>query len=322
MHLHTACAVAALAWLAVVGPGAAQEAYPSRQITMVVPFTAASQPDILARALAEGIARIGGQPVVVLNKEGAAGTIGVEFVAQARADGYTIGFGPPGQFTIQPHLRRDLGYTPEGFEFLCQTNSASFVIATGPNSPFATLAQLIEAARRAPGKLNFASAGHATGPHLVAEIIAAEAGVKFTHVPFKNVGDMYVQAINGTLDFISTTPVALTTGRGMKGLAVMGDARLPNNPEIPLLKELGFKRAFYPGLMVLGVYAPKGIPAAAATFIRGACPRALDTPLAKAAADKTATPIAHADGPAYAAGMLHDYRAIGELLDSLGIKAP
>ena len=181
---------------------------------------------------------------------------------------------------------------------------------------------LEDAARRAPGKLNFASAGHATGPHLVAEIIAAEAGVKFTHVPFKNVGDMYVQAINGTLDFISTTPVALTTGRGMKGLAVMGDARLPNNPEIPLLKELGFKRAFYPGLMVLGVYAPKGIPAAAATFIRGACPRALDTPLAKAAADKTATPIAHADGPAYAAGMLHDYRAIGELLDSLGIKAP
>ena len=183
------------------------------------------------------------------------------------------------------------------------------------------LAQLIDAARAAPGKLNFGAAGHATGPHLIAESIAAEAGVKFTHVPFKNVGGMYVQAINGTLDFISTTPVVLTTGRGMKGLAIIGETRLPGHPEVPLLKELGYKRSSFPGLMVLGVYAPKGIPAPASTFIRGACAKALETPLAKSAADKTSTPIAYADGPAYGAGLIADYSNVGELLNTLGVKA-
>ena len=170
------------------------------------------------------------------------------------------------------------------------------------------LAQLIDAARAAPGKLNFGAAGHATGPHLIAESIAAESG------------DMYVRAINGTLDFISTTPVVLTTGRGMKGLAIIGEARLPGHPEVPLLKELGYKRGSFPGLMVLGMYAPKGMPATASTFLRGACPKALDTPLAKAAGDKTSTPLAYADGPVYGESLRQDYGNVGELLRTLGVK--
>ena len=87
------------------------------------------------------------------------------------------------------------------------------------------------------------------------------------------------------------------------------------------LKELGYKRGSFPGLMVLGVYAPKGIPAPASTFIRGACAKALETPLAKSAADKTSTPIAYADGPAYGAGLIADYRNVGELLNTLGVTA-
>ena len=307
--------------LAMAATTFAQEAYPARQITMLVPFTAGSQPDVLGRAIAEGLGRIGGQPVVVVNREGAAGTIAVEAVAQARPDGYTIGFGPPGQFTIQPHLRRDLGYKVEGFEFLCQTNTAQFVIATGPNSPHRSLAQLIDAARAAPGKINFGTAGHATGPHLVAESIAAEAGVQFTNAPFKNVGDMYIQVLNGSLDFIATTTVALSAGRGMRALAVIGDARLPSHPDVPLLQELGYKRSHFPGLMVLGVYAPKGIPAHAAAFVRSACPKVVESPLMKAAAEKTASPIAYADGPAYTASLLQDARVVGELINNLGIKA-
>ena len=307
--------------LAALGSADAQEAYPVRQITMVVPFSAGSQPDVLGRAVAEGLSRIGGQPVVVLNKEGAAGVIAVESVAQSRPDGYTLGFGPPGQFTIQPHLRRDLGYKFESFEFLCQTNTANFVLATGPNSPYRTLAQLIDGARAAPGKLTFGTAGHATGPHIVAESIAAEAGVKFTNVPFKNVGDMYVQVQNGTLDFIATTTVALAAGRGMRGLVVIGDTRLPAHPEIPLLKESGYQRATFPGLLVMGVYAPIGLPAEAAAFLRNACPKAMETPLAKSVADKTGSPIAYLDGPAYAAVLRQDARFVGELLGNLGVKA-
>jgi tripartite-type tricarboxylate transporter receptor subunit TctC len=316
---RTAIALATLA-AALPVTAAAQGAWPQRQLSLIVPFTAGSQPDILARAFADGLGRLTGQPVVVLNREGASGTIAVEAVANARPDGYTLGFGPSGQFTIQPHLRRDLGYKVEGFEFLCQTNSTSFVIATGPGTPYRSLAQLLDAARAAPGKLNFGSAGHTTAPHLVMESIAAEAGVKVTHVPFKNIGDMYVQVVNGTVDFISSTPVALTTGRGIRGLAVVGDARLADHPDIPTVRELGFKRSTFPGLRVLGLYAPRGIPPQAIETLRATCPKVLEQPASKSAGEKTGTPVTYLDGPAYGAGLREDSGAVGELLGTLGIK--
>ena len=101
----------------------AQEAFPSRPITLVVPLSAGSQIDILGRAFADAISRVSNQAVVVLNREGAATTIGVEAVARAKADGYTIGFGPDGAFVVQPHLNQALPYKPDDFEFICQTNS-------------------------------------------------------------------------------------------------------------------------------------------------------------------------------------------------------
>ncbi|MBL8381741.1 MAG: tripartite tricarboxylate transporter substrate binding protein [Burkholderiales bacterium] len=314
-------AVVVLAALAT-GPVSAQDSYPARPINIVVPFTAGAQPDILARAFADGLARLAGQATVVINRDGASGTIAVESVARAAADGYTLGFGPAGQFTLQPHIRRDLGYRFDSFEFLCQTNASGMVIAVGPNSPHTTLAQLIEAARKAPGRLNFGSAGHATVPHLIAESIAVAAGVQFTHVPFKNIGDMYVQAVNGTLDFISSTPTALGSARGMRGLAVTHESRLAGHPDVPTLRELGFAQVSSPGLSALGVYAPRGIPAAAVAFLRGACPKALDTPAARAAAEKTQTPITYQDGPAYAASLARDVGRLGELLATVGLKAP
>lgn len=300
----------------------AQEAYPARPINMVVPFTAGSQPDILARGFADGLARLGGQPVVVINRDGAGGTIAVESVARANPDGYTIGFGPAGQFVLQPHIRRDLGYRLDSFEFFCRTNSTGFVIAVGQNSPFTTLAQLLDAARKAPGKLNFGSAGHATVPHLVGESVAMAAGVSFTHVPFKNIGDMYLQAMNGTLDFISSTPTALASTRGMRGLAVTQDSRLTAYPDIPTFSELGMGQINSPGLTTLGIYAPRGVPALVSTFLRGICPKVLDQPAAKSAADKTLTPVTYLDGPAHAASLQQDFARVGALLGHVGIKAP
>lgn len=298
----------------------AQDAYPARPINLVVPFTAGSQPDVLARGFADGLARLGGHPVVIINRDGAGGTIAVESVSRAAPDGYTLGFGPAGQFVLQPHIRRDLGYRFDSFEFLCQTNSTGFVIAVGQNSPYMTLAQLLDAARKAPGKLNFGSAGHATVPHLVGESVAVAAGVSFTHVPFKNIGDMYLQAMNGTLDFISSTPTALTSARGMRGLAVTQDARMPGFPDVPTFKELGMGQINSPGLTTLSLYAPRGLPSQVSAYLRGICPKVLDQPGAKAAAEKTLTPVNYLDGPAYAASLQQDFPRLGTLLGNAGIK--
>ena len=296
----------------------AQEAYPSRNVTITVPFTAGSQPDILARAMAEHFTKVLGQPFVILNRDGAAGVIGVEAVSQARPDGYTLGYGPQGQFSIQPNLRKSIKYKVDDFEFLCQSNTGAFVIVAGPGSPYNTLAELIEAARKAPGKISFASAGHATGPHLIGESLALEAGVKFIHVPFRNVGDMYTQVLGGQVDFAVTTPIFLTSRKDAKGFAVVMDKRLQTHPQVPTLKDLGYKRSTLPGY--LGLYAPKGLPAAASAALRKACPAAVDSEGFRQASEKTATPLQYADSPEYTASIVGDARYMAELLNTLGIK--
>lgn len=296
----------------------AQEVYPARPVTVIVPFTAGSQPDILARALAEQLSKSLGQPFVIQNRDGAAGVIGVEALSQSKPDGYTLGFGPQGQFTIQPNLRKSIKYKLEDFEFLCQSNGGALVVVAGPNSPFNSLADIVEAARKAPGKISFASAGHATGPHLIAEAIALEAGVKFNHIPFRNVGDMYTQVLGGQIDFAVTSPVFLTSRKDAKGFALVADKRLAVVPNMPLLKELGYKRSSLSGY--LGLYAPKGIPAAASAALRKVCPAAIDSEGFKQASEKTATPLVFADSLEYTANLVADSRFMIELMNAVGIK--
>ncbi len=306
---------ATLAWC---GTASAQEAYPSRPVTIIIPFTAGSQPDILARAMAEHFTKALGQSFVILNRDGAAGVIGVEALSQSKPDGYTLGYGPQGQFTIQPNLRKGLKYKLDDFEFICQSNTGAFVVAAGPSSPYNSLAELIEAAKKSPGKISFASAGHATGPHLIGESIGLEAGVKFNHIPFRNIGDMYTQVLGGQIDFAVTTPIFLTSRKDARGFAVVADRRLPSNPNVPLLKELGFKRSTLPGY--LGLYAPKGLPPAASAALRKACPAAVDSEVFKQASEKAATPLLYADAPEYTANIVADARYMTELLNTLGIK--
>ena len=296
----------------------AQDVYPSRPVTIIIPFTAGSQPDILARALAEHFTKVLGQSFVILNRDGAAGVIGVEALSQSKADGYTLGYGPQGQFTIQPNLRKNMKYKVDDFEFICQSNTGAFAVVAGPNSRYNTLAELLEAARKAPGTISFASAGHATGPHLIGESLALEAGVKFNHIPFRNVGDMYTQVLGGQIDFAVTTPIFLTSRKDAKGFAFVGEKRLATHPAVPTMKDLGFKRSTLPGY--LGLYAPKGMPAAASTALRKACPGAVDSEAFKQASEKTATPLLYADSPEYTANIVGDARYMAELLNTLGIK--
>lgn len=298
----------------------AQEAFPSRPITIVVPLSAGSQIDILGRALADAIGRASNQPVVVQNREGAATTIGVEAVARAKADGYTIGFGPDGAFTVQPSLNAALPYKADDFEFICQTNSAMFLFLVGPQSPYKTMAGLIEAARKAPGKLNFGTAGVATSMHLLAESVAQEAGVKFNHVPFRNIGDLVVQTLNGTLDFTVSVPNMLNANsvKGMRALSVSGDGRVPNLPVLPLLRDLGFKQAA--PASVIGMYAPKGLPADAQAWLRNACMRAAESPGFTATSAKTLTAVEIADGATYGRAIAQGNRAAADLLKKIELK--
>lgn len=309
----------ALLALAASLPGFAQEAWPARPVTVVVPYTAGSQIDVLARSFSDQLQRAIGQPVVVLNRDGASATIGVEAVGQAKNDGYTLGFGPQGPFSIQPKLRKNLRYKAADFDFVCQANGGAFAVVVGPQSRFTSLADIVEAARKEPGRISFASGGHATAPHLIAESIGMEAGVKFNHIPFRNIGDMYTQILSGTVDFAVTTPAILATGKGARALAVVARQRLPQQPAVPLLRELNYSRSTMPGLV--GLFAPKGIPAAASSALRKACPGIVQSAAFRQTSEKIDTPVEYADAPEYSAGIAQDVQFMSELITALGIQA-
>lgn len=316
--LRRAMLVTLSAFAAAGGVAQAQEAYPTRNVTIIVPFTAGSQPDILARALAEQLSKALGKPFVVLNRDGAAGVIGVDAVARSKADGYTLGFGPQGQFTIQPAVRKDLKYKITDFQFLCQTNSSQLVVAASAKSPYNSMAELIDAARKSPGKITFASPGQATGPHLAAESIALDAGVKMLHVPFRSVGDMQAQILGGAVDFFVTSPAFLTARKDTKGFAAVANNRIAALPNLPTLKEQGFKRSTLEGF--IGLFAPKGIPEAASAALEKACPGAVASDAFKNAAEKVVTPAHYADSKEYTSVIMQDQKTMGDLISALKIQ--
>jgi tripartite-type tricarboxylate transporter receptor subunit TctC len=318
MQFQRAGASLLIGLMGLSGLALAQPAYPIKPVQLVVPFATGSQVDLLVRTLSDQLSKSLNQPFVVVNRDGAGGILAVASVAQANPDGYTLGYGTQGPFTIQPLLRKDLRYKISEFDFICQTNSGSLVVAVGPKSPFRSLRELIDAARKAPGSLSFASVGVGTGPHLVAEAIALEGNVKFTHVPYRAVADMTAQFVNGTVDFIVTTPILLTSRKDVRALAVAGTQRLAAHPEIPMLSELDFKRSSVPAF--LGLFAPKGMPAAAMSVLRSACPGAASAEAFKKASDSIATPVEYADSPSYTQNVMQDQRHMADLINALGIK--
>ena len=297
----------------------AQDTVPARPIVLITPLSAGSQIDIIARGLAEAFSKVSNQPMVVQNREGASSIIGVDAVAKAKPDGYTLGFGPDGAFVIQPNLNANLPYKSEDFDFICQTNSTMFLFLVGPQSPFKTVNELIETARKSPGKLNFGTGGVATSMHLLGESVASESNVKFNHVPFKSIGDLSVQTLNGTVDFTVTVPnmLMVNLSKGMRALAISGDGKIPNLPSIPLLKEMGFKQAGNPSM--IGLYAPKGMPADATTWLRNACQKAVVSAEFAATSAKTMTAVQYNDGISYGKLLAQSQKSNGDLIKKLNI---
>ena len=297
----------------------AQDTFPSRPIVLITPLSAGSQIDIIARGLAEAFSKVSNQPMVVQNREGASSIIGVDAVAKAKPDGYTLGFGPDGAFVIQPNLNANLPYKSEDFDFICQTNSTMFLFLVGPQSPFKTVNELIETARKSPGQINFGTGGVATSMHLLGESVASEAKVKFNHVPFKNIGDLSVQTLNGTVDFTVTVPnmLMVNLSKGMRALAISGDGKIPNLPSIPLLKEMGFKQAGNPSM--IGLYAPKGLPTDATLWLRNACQKAVTSAEFDATSAKTMTAVQYNDGISYGKSLAQSQKSNGDLIKKLNI---
>ena len=277
MNKRTLLICASTAMVALSGPVLAQSNWPSKPVTLIVPYPPGGPVDQLARAIAPRLGEVLGQSIVIDNKPGASGTIGMNAAIKAQPDGYTFGFGVPGGITVFPHLQK-MPYAVDEINYVSLVARMPQVITVGPNVPVNTLHELVAKAKKEPGTLYYGSGGNATTPHLGAELFAQEAGIKMVHVVYKGSAPAVTALLGGEIQVLAADLPAVKqfTSRGVKILAVSAPRRAASLPDVPTTAELGL-----PGVVAesnYGIIAAKGTPAAITKMMHAALVTTLGTP--------------------------------------------
>ena len=259
--------VAVSIWGALAGAGASAQHYPTRPVTLVVPLAAGSTADILARVMGAELSKSLGQTVVVDDRPGGGGTIGLRQVAQAAPDGYTLVLGSNSTLAINVGLFAHLPYdSVKDFAPILQIASSSNVLIVGPASPVNSLKELIALAKAKPGQLTFSSGGNGTTHHLSGALFSSMAGVETVHVPYKGAPQGISAVMSGEVSFgFFNTPniVPVSRDRLLKTLAVTSPQRSPLFPELPTMGEAGLPG--YETTVSFGLLAPAKTPPAIVT---------------------------------------------------------
>lgn len=272
--------LAAAACLATL-PSHAQTAWPTKPIRLIVPYAAGGPVDSLARAIAPKLGEQLGQSIIIENKAGASGTIGVDATIKAAPDGHTFGFGVPGAITVLPHVQK-VPYMVDDINYVSLVARIPQVIAVGAKTPVNTLPELIALAKKEPGKLNYGSAGNATTPHLGAELLSQEAGIKMVHIAYKGAAPAVTGLLGGEVQVMAADLSALLQhqSRGVKILAVSGPQRVEALPNVPTTTELGLPSVYSESNY--GIIAPAATPPAITKKFRDALLTVLNMPAVKA----------------------------------------
>ena len=265
--------------LAVALPVVAQDGYPTKPIRLVVPFPPAGGTDVLSRSIAQSITSNTKWTIVVDNKPGAGGNIGLDATAKSPPDGYTIAMGQTANLAVNPALYSSMPYDPlKDFAPIALISSQPLILVVNASSPYKSLKDLVDAAKKEPGKVNMASSSNGTIGHIGGELFQRRAGIKMTHVPYKGAGAAVTDLMGGSVDcfFGHTQAVGglVTSGR-LRPLAVTSPQRLANFPNVPTVAELG-----YPGFEAAtwsGLLAPAGTPPAIIERLNAEANKALGT---------------------------------------------
>ena len=242
-------------------PVAAQD-YPTRPITLVVPYAAGGGNDAMARIVADKMSRTLGQQIVIENRGGAGGSIATRAVAKAAPDGYTLVLGGTGTLAINPTLYGNVGYDPrKDFAPVGLIGTSALIVLVHPSLPAQSITDLIALAKAQPGKLNYASAGSGSGIHLATELFQVMAGIKLTHIPYKGSGPALSDLIGGHVNiYFSSLPPAQGVARDgkVRALAVTGATRSAVFPDVPTVAEAGLTG--FEAVLHYGIVAPAGTP--------------------------------------------------------------
>ena len=266
--------------MALAGVAALAQGYPSRPVTVVVPFTPGGSSDATMRAMSVKLGEHLGQPVVLENKPGANGSLGAGLVARAQPDGYTLLIGSVGTYAITPTLLKSVSYDArKDFDLLTMAVRTPNVVVVHPALPVNTLGELVEYMKKNPGKVSFGSSGIGSTDHLSTLLLWQRTGTSGVHVAYKGGGAAISDVIAGHCNVLITNLGVLTghiAAGKLKPLAVTADKRVPELPQVPTVSEAGLK-----GLEVYswqGIAAPKGLPAPVREKLRTAVTATLAEP--------------------------------------------
>ena len=322
MKRSVAGAMAALCGLAAVA-ACAQESFPARPITMIVPFPPGGIADITARPTAPAMEKVLKQPVSIINRPGAAGAVGNAAVANAKPDGYTIGM-VLSSISVIPAadelFNRKPAYSLDQVVPIALISADPTILVAHPSLPVKTLKDLVALAKSKPGDLSFSSSGIYGALHMPMEMFMHAAGrLKMRHVPTSGGGPAITALLGGHVTLTAGGPAAInpyvTTGR-MRALANWGAKRHQAYPEVPTFGELGYKDVEY--YIWAGLIAPRGTPDAVLKTLRSAVQRVVEDAEFKAAMAKLNTPIQYMDAPEFDKYWQADARRLAALVKVVG----
>jgi tripartite-type tricarboxylate transporter receptor subunit TctC len=272
-------ATLALALLAAVGSSAfAQDKYPSRPVTIIVPQAAGGANDTIARVVAQKLTEQTGQQFIVDNRPGAGGNVGTVAAAKARPDGYTLMLTADSSMVINPSLYKSTGFDPlKDFEPIGPVATAGYVLVANPSFPANNVADLISQAKQQPRKINIGSAGNGTLNHLIGEMLGKQTGIELMHIPYKGAAAAVTDLIAGQVQVsVQSLPSSISHIRAgkIKVLGVVNPKRVPALPDAPTIGETvrGFGATPW-----YGVFAPAGTPKAIITQLNAEIAKALDS---------------------------------------------
>ncbi|HZR02998.1 MAG TPA: tripartite tricarboxylate transporter substrate binding protein [Burkholderiales bacterium] len=306
----------------VVIPTATAQDYPAKAIRLVVPFPPGGGTDIFSREIAHKLSDTLKWVVVVDNKPGAGGNIGMDAVAKAPADGYTIGMGQTSNLAINPTLYAKLPYDPlKDLAPIALVADAPLVLVVPANSPFRSVADLVAAAKKKPGEVTFGSPGNGTVAHLTGELFQTAAGIKLSHIPYKGSAQAITDLMGGQVQsYMSSIPTALSHIKGgkLRALAVTSTKRVPTLPDVPTIAEAGYKG--FDATTWFGIVAPAGTAPAIINKLNAEVNRVLKAPDLR---DKFAAEGGGALGSSpqeFAAMLKSDYAKWGKVVKDANIK--
>jgi tripartite-type tricarboxylate transporter receptor subunit TctC len=312
----------ALVALTLALPASAQERYPSRPINMVVPFPPGGVADQTGRPTAAAMEKLLKEPVVINNKPGAGGAVGMASVANARPDGYTIMMALS-SISIIPEADKLFGrqpaYAMDQFAPIALVSADPTVLVVPAEAPWTSVEELVADAKKRPGEISFSSSGIYGTLHMAMEMFAASAGIRLKHVPFAGGGPALTALLGNHVQALASGPgpvIPQIKAGKLRALASWGDQRLAALPDVPTFKELGYKDVeFY---IWSGLFAPAKTPEPILKTLRDTVAQAVKDPEFVDAMEKLETPVAYLDAPQFKAFWDQDAARMAEAVRRVG----